>query len=168
MRTQNVRRMLFLVGFSCAMFSPAMASDVDAVFDCVVKVAPEGLEPGAPPPPSEQTCIGIIAKPCREAGGDNDQCNTRETNAWLAAIASVQSNAENDYGKKQSAAFKAGTSALLKNAVALCRAAAATSAWGSDAIANGNDPTAFDRGHPCVRESVGQQALIVLTRRMGI
>ena len=151
-----------------ALIGPASASDTDIVFECVVKVAPEGQEPGAPPPPDDQTCIGLIANPCRDAGGDSAKCNTRETKAWLAAISSIQANAKNDYGKKQAAAFKAGTASLLQNAVSLCRAAAATSAWGSDDIANGNDPTSFDAGNTCVRKSVAQQALIVLTQRMGI
>ena len=140
-----MKKFLVAIIFGVVVAGPAIAGDVDTVFDCVVKVAPESVEPGAPPPPNDQTCIGLIANPCREAGGDSAQCNARETKAWLAAISSVQANAKNDYGRKQSAAFKAGTASLLQNAVALCRAAAATSAWGSDAIAKGNDPSQFHK-----------------------
>ena len=163
-----MKKLLIAALFGLILTGPSFADDIEVVFECIVKVAPEGLEPGAPPPPNNQTCIGLIAQPCREAGGNGDQCNSRETKAWLAAVSSVQANAKNDYGKKQASVFKAGTASLLQNAIALCRAAAATSAWGSEAIANGKDPTTFDASHPCVRESVAQQALIVLTQRMGI
>jgi hypothetical protein len=163
-----MKNIIALALLGLAYCSPAAAGDVDTVFACISEVAPESLQDGAPPPPNPQTCIGMIAKLCTEAGGDVLKCNARETKAWLGAIASVQTNAKENYGKKQSAAFKAGTSTLLQNAIALCRASAATSAWGSDSIAEGKDPTIFDGSHPCVRESVAQQALIVLTQRMGI
>lgn len=162
-----MRSVLFLALLGLLMSASASASDVDKVFDCVVKVAPEGAEPGAPPPPNPQTCIGLIADPCEQAGGDSSQCNARETKAWISAIESVGSNATADYGKKNATAFKAGTAALLKNSAALCRASAATSAWGMDAISKGEDPTKFNGSHPCVREAVAQQALLVLTWRMG-
>ena len=168
MKCKNMKQMLLLAAFGFVLAIPAQAADVDTVFECIVKVAPEGQEPGAPPPPDDQTCIGLIADPCRKAGGDSEKCNARETKAWLAAIDSIQASSKSDYGKKQSATFEAGTAALLQNAVALCRAAAATSAWGSEAIAKDSDWVAFDSGDICVRQSVAQQALIVLTRRMGI
>jgi hypothetical protein len=165
---EKMKKTLVLAVLGIILCGPAMAGDVEAVFNCIDKVAPEGDVPDAPLPPNRQTCIGFIADPCEAAGGDWHTCYMRETKAWLGAIAVVQADAKSSYGKKHAAAFKAGTGALLQNAIALCRAAGATSAWGRSAMDEGRDPVTFDGGHHCVSQSVAQQALIVLAERVGI
>ncbi len=57
----------------------------------------------------------------------------REATAWLAST-NIDKATETKFGAKNAVVYKAASSKIMANAVALCRAAASVSNWGADAI----------------------------------
>lgn len=160
-----------------ALSAPAFAqgaSGVQTIIDCVDRKSPEGIPASGPlrekilreMQGGPQACIGVIRNACERAKRPFDECIRLEATAWLRAL-QLDADSRKQYGAKNIAVYDAGVKRIEANAVALCRSAAAVSAWGGDMIKTGKMTVKFDRSHRCVMEMIAQQALAVLVNRRG-
>jgi hypothetical protein len=152
------------------------ASDAQRLDVCVNKKAgPEGDLPSSGPLRQQiiaemaggpQTCVGIIYDDCMKASKDARVCNRREAQAWIDAI-KLSSENRKRFARRNIEVYTVAINRIRGQARALCHAAAAVLAWGSQAIADGS----FERGDydtsRCEREAIAQQALIVMVTSRG-
>ena len=151
-------------------------ADVQAIHACINLKSPEGEPPKEGSPEHEkmmketeggpQACAGSVAAACQTAGGEEETCVLREATAWLAST-TLDKATETKFGAKNAGVYKAASAKIMANAVALCKAAAAVSAWGADAIKTNSKELVFDLSHPCVYEAIVQQSLIILVNKRG-
>ena len=148
-------------------------ADSETLAWCVAdKAGPEGDLPPSGPARDRivkameggpRTCIGLIAAPCETAAGPDARCVRRESRAWLNTIIL-------ETGRRLPARNKAvwgrAVSAVQAQAVALCEAAAAISAWGGAAVTK-KGKYGFSLDDRCVRDGIAEQALILLVRSRG-
>lgn len=174
----KITLVLALVGLALAG-APAAAqssSDVDRLNVCVdMKAGPEGDLPPAGPlrdrivaemAGGPQACVSIIYDECMKASKDARACNRREAQAWIDAL-KLSSESRKRFARRNIEVYTVAINRIRGQARALCHAAAAVSAWGSEAISNGS----FERGNfdtsRCEREAIAQQALIVMVTSRG-
>ncbi len=152
------------------------SSDADRLAVCVDKKAgPEGDLPSAGPVRDRilaemaggpQACVRMIYADCMKASKDARACHRRESQAWLDAVKLSGENRKR-FAARNIEVYTVAINRIRGQARALCHAAAAVSAWGSDAIAKGS----FERGDydtsECEREAIAQQALIVMVTARG-
>jgi hypothetical protein len=152
-----------------ALAAPAHADPaVERIQTCVSQKAPEGLPTDGPlrarmlkeMEGGPQACIGLVQKDCEAAGKPREACVASETRAWLAALET------RDLTGKRAAVFRKGAGAIRAQAVALCEAAAAMSAWGGETVAS-KGRYGFGLDSSCVRDAVAQQALVILVNGRG-
>ncbi len=151
-------------------------ADVQAIHACINLKAPEGEPPAEGTPEREkmmketeggpQSCVGSVTEACQKAGGNEEACTLREATAWLASTA-LDKETEKKFGPKNVGVYKAASSKIMGNAVALCKAAASVSAWGAEAIKTNSRDLEFDLMQPCVFDAVVQQSLIILVNKRG-
>lgn len=150
-------------------------ADVRSILACIDLKSPEGELPPEGPARDKviqdaeggpQACVGSIIEACQKEGGSDDSCVLREATAWLAST-NLDKATETRVGQKNVAVYRAASSKIMANAVALCRAAAAVSNWGADAIKANSRDLVFDMSQPCVFDAIVQQALIILVNRRG-
>ena len=167
-----------LAFLACASVSVhAQASgDAEQLAECVnKKTGPEGDLPASGPLRDQmmaemaggpQMCVGLIYEPCMKATNDSRACNRRETQAWMQAIR-LSSDDRKRFARRNVEVYTNAVNRIRGQARALCHAAAAISAWGSEAVAN----ESFERGNfdpsGCEREAVAQQALIIMVTSRG-
>lgn len=159
--------------------SPAFAqssNDANRIAACVDKKAgPEGDLPPAGPTQERiladmaggpQACVKIIYDDCMKTSKDTRPCNRRESQAWLDAI-KLSAEDRKRFARRNIEVYTVAINRIRGQARALCHAAAAISAWGSGAIANGS----FERGDfdtsQCERDAIAQQALVVMVTSRG-
>ena len=97
---------------------------------------------------------------------DATACNKREGAAWLAAVA-VSPEDRKRFPRKNITIYANAMKGVEAQARALCRAAAAVSAWGSELITDGSFEKRGYNNYACEREAIAQQALIVLVASRG-
>ncbi len=155
--------------------SQQVRGDVKAILACIDKKSPEGELPPEGPARDKlmqeaeggpQACVGLAIEACQKAGGQEEACLTREAKAWLASTA-LDPETEKRVGPRNATIYKAATTNIVSNAVALCKAAAAVSAWGAEAIKTDSKDLVFDVTQPCVFDAIVQQSLVVLVNRRG-
>ena len=152
------------------------AKDADAVADCVNrKAGPEGDLPSSGPLRQQiiaemaggpQMCVGLIYNECMKASKDSRQCNRREATAWMEAI-KLTSESRKRFERRNIEVYSTAINRIRGQARALCHAAAAVSAWGSQAVANGTYERSGADSSGCEREAIAQQALIVMLTSRG-
>ncbi|MDP2355976.1 MAG: hypothetical protein Q8M31_07920 [Beijerinckiaceae bacterium] len=169
---------LALVCFALAT-APAAAqppNDAERLALCVdTKAGPEGDLPPAGPVRDRllaqmaggpQACISLIYDECMKASKDSRACNRRESQAWIDALKLSGENRKR-FARRNIEVYLTAINRIREQARALCHAAAAVSAWGSNAVASGT----FERGDhdttACQREAIAQQALVVLVTSRG-
>ena len=150
-------------------------ADVQAIHACINLKSPEGELPPEGPEREKvmkeseggpQSCVGSVIEACQKAGGNEEACMLREATAWLAST-NIDKATETKFGARNAAAYKAASTKIMANAVALCRAAAAVSAWGAEAIKTNSRDLVFDLMQPCVFDAIVQQSLIILVNKRG-
>jgi hypothetical protein len=151
------------------------AADVQSIHACINIKSPEGDLPPEGPARDKvmqeaeggpQACVGTIIEACQKAGGSEETCMLREATAWLAST-TIDKATETKFGAKNAGVYKAASSKIMANAVALCRAAASVSNWGADAIKTNSKELVFDVMQPCVFDAIVQQSLIILVNKRG-
>lgn len=167
--------------FACLAINtgPALAQsakDADAIAECVNKKAgPEGDLPSSGPLRQQiiaemaggpQACVGLIYNQCMKPSKDSRQCNRREAAAWMEAIKLTDENRKR-FAKRNVEVYSTAVNRIRGQARALCHAAAAVSAWGSDAVAKGSYERSDYDSSRCEREAIAQQALIVMVTSRG-
>ena len=161
-------RLAALIAFALVA-APAFAqSPVERIQTCVEQKAPEGLPTDGPlrarmlkeMEGGPQACIGLVQKDCEAAGKEREACVAAETRAWLAALET------RDLTGKRAAVWRKGVGAIRAQAIALCEASAAMSAWGGQTVA-AKGRYGFGAGSVCVRDAVAQQALVILVNGRG-
>lgn len=164
-----MRRLALSFALALAAAAPAYADPaVDRIQACIEDKAPEGLPTDGPlrermlkaMEGGPQACVGLVQKECEASGKDQDVCVARETNAWIAALS------RSDLKGKRAAAYRKGAAAVKAQALALCEAAAAGSAWGGAKVES-NGRYGFKSSDRCVRDAVAAQVLIVLVNGRG-
>jgi len=151
-----------------------LESDVDTIMGCLDVKAPEDvLEKGperdkilAAAEGGPQSCIGTIVEACQKAKGKDDECMMREVRAWIASLELDEDTAK-EAGEKNTAIYKAAVAKIEEHALAMCRAAASVSAWGSEAIKTDSKELNLNHAHPCMFDAIIQQALIILVNQRG-
>lgn len=155
--------------------SQQVRADVQTILACIDKKSPEGELPPEGPARDKimqeaeggpQACAGLVIEACQTAGGQEEACLTREANAWLASTA-LDAETEKRIGPKNATIYKAASTKIMGNAIALCKAAAAVSAWGAEAIKADSKDLVFDVTQPCVFDAIVQQSLVILVNRRG-
>lgn len=156
-----------------AMSAGAMSAGADPararIEACLEDKAPEGLPTEGPlrdkmvkaMEGGPQACVGLVEQECRSAGGDRKACVAQETAAWLSALARP------DLAGKRAAVWRKAAIAVKAQAIALCEASAAGSAWGGEKVA-AQGRYGFKVGDACVRDAVAGQALILLVNARGV
>jgi len=172
-------RRILLTAFALAVAAtPTLArqvkADAEALQACVdEKSGPEGDLPSSGPLREKflrqmeggpQSCFDHVRKPCIDAGGDVDVCTAREAKAWLKAAGDVAQDTSRP--EKNRAVWRATSGRLQAQAVAICEATAALSAWGSDTVTR-KGKFGMSLSHPCVNEAIARQAIILLTNVRG-
>lgn len=137
-----------------------LAADKAKLLACVEAAFPEGMPPGAPPPPAPRECLGLLEKD--PSCAREQRCARRESLAWLALAREADGQRG---GARNRAAHKAAVDGLARQARAVCTAAAANSAWGAEAVAAGK--FRIDLDHPCVRDVIAGQAIFLLGYAYG-
>ena len=152
-----------------ALAAPAHADPaVERIQTCVDQKAPEGLPTSGPlrermmkeMEGGPQACVGLVQQAWEASGKPREACVALETKAWLAALET------RDLTGKRAAVFRKGVGAIRAQAVALCEAAAAMSAWGGETVA-AKGRYGFGLESACVRDAVAQQALVILVNGRG-
>lgn len=150
-------------------------ADVESIHACINLKSPEGELPPEGPAREKimkeaeggpQSCAGTIIEACQKAGGQEDSCMLREATAWLAST-NLDKATETRVGAKNVGVYKAASTKIMSNAVALCKSAASVSAWGADAIKTNSRDLVFDLTQPCVFDAIVQQSLIILVNKRG-
>lgn len=168
-REAAMRRLLFLpVIASCAATSAFADEAVQRIQACIEAKAPEGLPTAGPllermkkeMEGGPQACIGLVQKACEATGAPTETCVARETRAWLAALT------RDGLTGRRAAVWRKGVGAVRAQAVALCEASAAMSAWGGRTVGE-KGRYGFGLNSACVRDAVAQQVLIVLVNGRG-
>jgi hypothetical protein len=178
---QNPMKIALAFAFVCLALTAApagaqSASDAQRLGVCLDKKAgPEGDLPSSGPLRQQiiaemaggpQACVGIIYDDCIKASKDARACNRREAQAWIDAV-KLSSENRKRFARRNIEVYTVAINRIRGQARALCHAAAAVSAWGSQAIADGS----FERGDydtsRCEREAIAQQALIVMVTSRG-
>lgn len=148
-------------------------ADAEALQACVEeKAGPESDLPASGPLREKlvkqmeggpQACVFLVRNACKAAGGDYDACAARESRGWLKAVAEVKGE---HLPEKNRAVWRAASGRLQAQAVAICEATAALSAWGAETVTRKGK---FGMGltHPCVAEAIAQQAIIMLVQVRG-
>ncbi|MBX9761298.1 MAG: hypothetical protein K2Y29_21150 [Beijerinckiaceae bacterium] len=152
------------------------AADAESLMECVdAKAGPEGDLPSSGPIRDQivtamaggpQACVGRVYEACMKLSEDATACNRRESSAWLAAIA-VSPEDRKRFPRKNITIYTEAVGRVQAQARALCRAAAAVSAWGSEAITDGSFEKRGYNNYACEREAIAQQALVVLVASRG-
>lgn len=164
-----MRRLALSLALTLAAAAPAYADQaVERIQACIDDKAPEGMPTDGPlrermmkaMEGGPQACVGLVQKDCEASGKDQDVCVARETNAWLAALSRP------DLKGKRAAAHRKAALAVKAQAIALCEAAAADSAWGGEKVES-KGRYGFKPGDRCVRDAVAAQALIILVNGRG-
>ncbi len=148
--------------------------DVEIIFACLERKAPEDVPESGPKRDKiladaeggPQSCVGLVIEACQKAKGKEEDCLARETSAWLASL-ELDDETAKEVGDKNVNVYKEAASRIEAHAVALCRAAASVSGWGSEAIKTDAKDLVFNRANPCVFDAVAQQALIILVGQRG-
>ena len=152
--------------------TPARA-DSGMLAHCVAgKAGPEGDLP--PPGPvrdrivkemegGPQACIGRVSGPCEAAAGPDARCVQRESRAWLNTMV-LETGGR--WHARNKAVWTRAASTVQAQAVALCEAAAAISAWGGAAVTK-KGKYGFSLNDRCVRDGIAQQVLILLVHSRG-
>jgi hypothetical protein len=166
--------MAAIVIFSPArvMAAPLANDDADRLITCMSeKLPPEG---DLPPPGATRdamlkameggttACIGLVERVCRDEKGDAATCLERESHAWLKAL--EQSDHRLPHGGVT--IWKRAVARIVPQAKVLCEGAAALSAWGGDAVVR-QGKYGMSPKHPCVRDAIAQQAIIMLANVRG-
>ena len=150
-------------------------ADVQMIHACINTKSPEGELPAEGPEREKimketeggpQACVGSVIEACQKAGGNEEACLLREATAWLAST-NLDKPTETKFGAKNVGVYKAASTKIMANAVALCKAAASVSAWGGDAIKTNSRDLVFDLMQPCVFDAIVQQSLIILVNKRG-
>jgi hypothetical protein len=149
-----------------------LKADAAALLECVAKKAgPEGDIPQSGPMRAQilkemeggpQACIGIIETPCERAGGDALRCLGREARAWKETLSDDHASV----GARNRAIWRAAAARTTGQAMALCEAAAAISAWGSEKV-TAKGKYGFTLESKCVRDGLAQQAILLLVNARG-
>ena len=152
------------------------AKDAETLADCVNKKAgPEGDLPSSGPLRQQiiaemaggpQACVGFIYDACMKAMKDSRACNRREATAWMEAVKLTSENRKR-FERRNIEVYSSAINRIRGQARALCHAAAAVSAWGSDAVAKGTYERSEYDSSRCEREAIAQQALIVMVTSRG-
>ena len=152
------------------------AADVQAIHACINLKSPEGELPPEGSPEREkimkeseggpQSCVGSVIEACQKAGGNEEACSLREAIAWLKST-DIDKATETKFGARNAGVYKAASTKIKANAIALCKAAASVSAWGAEAIKKNAPEAQMDIDHPCVFDAVVQQSLIILVNKRG-
>lgn len=148
--------------------------DVETIFACLDVKAPEDVPEKGPERDKilaaaeggPQACIGQIIEECQKAKGKEDVCIAREASAWLNAL-NLDDETRKEAGEKNVAVYNEAATRIEAHALALCRAAASVSGWGSEAIKTDSKELVFNRSHPCMLDAIVQQSLIVLVNQRG-
>lgn len=171
-----LRAGLLAVVLACSVPGVAAAqaaADAAALAVCIdEKSGPEGDLPSSGPKREKllkqmeggtQACLFLVRNACKEAGGDPDACTARESKAWLKAVADVKGE---HLPEKNRTVWRAAGGRLQAQAIAICEATAALSAWGAEKV---TQKGRFGMGlsHPCVAEAIAQQAIIMLSQVRG-
>lgn len=151
-----------------------LEADVENIFGCLEVKAPEDVPEKGPEREKvlaaaeggPQSCIGNIVEACQKAKGKDEDCMMREARAWLASLELDEETAK-EVGEKNVAVYKAAVAKIEENALAMCRAAASVSAWGSEAIKTDSKELNLNHAHPCMFDAIIQQALIILVNQRG-
>ena len=148
-------------------------ADSETLAWCVAdKAGPEGDLPPSGPARDRivkqmeggpRACIGLIAAPCEAAAGPDARCVRRESRAWINTM--ILENGRRLPARNR-AVWGRAVSAVQTQAVALCEAAAAISAWGGAAVTK-KGKYGFSLNDRCVRDGIAEQALILLVQSRG-
>ncbi|MFN3888826.1 MAG: hypothetical protein ACK4MV_00405 [Beijerinckiaceae bacterium] len=165
-----------IVALTSASSIAQVGDDAEQLAECVNrKAGPEGDLP--PPGPlreqimaemtgGPQACIGLIYEPCMKKTNNARVCNRREMQAWMEAVR-LSDEERRRFARRNVEVYKGAVNRIRGQARALCHAAAAVSAWGSEAVTRGT----YGRGDydtsGCEREAVAQQALIIMVTSRG-
>lgn len=151
------------------------AADVQSIHACINVKSPDGELPPEGPAREKvmkdaeggpQACVGAIIEACQKSGATEETCMLREASAWLAST-NIDKATETKFGAKNAGVYKAASTKIMANAVALCKAAASVSNWGADAIKTNSRDLVFDLTQPCVFDAIVQQSLIILVNKRG-
>ncbi len=139
---------------------------MDRLYACIDAAYPEGEVPLRPgerrqPRPKPGQCSGLIAENCGAR-----RCEEREARAWLAlARQHAQGMKESGRPPGNRKVYDGAVASLTRQAFAICRAAAANSAWGVDQVAKGTYKPALS--HPCAREAIAGMVIPMLGHARG-
>ena len=136
-------------------------ADAKRLYACIEAAYPEGEmmpTPGQKPPArtTPGSCSGLVALSCKP------RCEERESRAWLHL---ARQTLADDRAKRNVRAHAPVIGGLQRQALAICTAAASTSAWGSDPVAKGAYKPSLS--HPCAREALAGMIIPLLGHARG-
>ena len=140
--------------------SATLQADKARLLACVEAAFPEGAPPGAPAPPHPRECLDRLESEGVCARGPD--CARRESLAWLALAREADGKRG---GPRNRAANKAAVEGIVRQARAVCTAAAANSAWGGDQVKTG--AFRIDLDHQCMRDAMAGQTIFMLGYAYG-
>ncbi len=156
----------FLATIPAGAQGAQLIADAEKLDACINEAFPESepsLRPGQTPQrrPAHGECSGIVAKSCKPQA-----CNERESRAWLHLAQQVsRSEGSRVRSGVNGRAWQTAFSGIERQALAVCTAAAAASAWGSEMVSKGKFKASL--AHPCVREAIAGMVIPMLGYSRG-